>query len=79
MHISCNGQFLAPKCLLSHSSNLSICTHMANTNISMSTKIIKVQMQPSVVPVPSAPDALNKESEIQRNIEISSEDELEEL
>ena len=33
VHISCDSQFPTPKHLLSHSSNLSICTHMVNTNI----------------------------------------------
>ena len=38
-HISCNGQFLAPKHLLGHSGNLSICTHMANTNTAKLTAV----------------------------------------
>ena len=39
-HISCNGQSLAPKHLLDHSGDLSICTCMANTNSLMTSYFI---------------------------------------
>ena len=42
VHISCNGWFLAPKRLLSHSSDLGICTCMANTNIITFTDLDEV-------------------------------------
>ena len=47
--------------------------------LSMSTKIKKVQMLPSVALVPITSNVLNEEIKIQRNIKISSEDKLEEL
>ena len=65
-----DGEFKPPKAPL---------VSTETDQLSTSRKIKKVQTSPSVTLVPIAHNVLNEESKIQRNIEIDSEDELEEL